>query len=138
MAVTLNLTLADGNADAEEQQNDVNFSSAGATVRLYASTISTGRYVGGFRFTNVTIPTGATITEALLSVWAFSTTVDDPHLDFYGETGDSPADFSTNADVFNRPLTSASVAWSTTGIGNAGYVAAPDLATIVQEIIDQG
>lgn len=107
------------------------------SVTLNANTLSTsggGSWLG-LRFTNVTIPQGATITSAYQTVYVHSN--DDPNLDIYGEATDDAATFTTSSkNITNRSLTTAKVNWSATDIGT-GSKDTPELKTIIQEIIDR-
>lgn len=95
----------------------------------------------GFRFGSVTVPQGKTIFSAF--IWfksgggTYSTTT--VNLRFVGDAEDNAAVFSTHADFAARPLTSATVDWSSIGTWAANTLySSPDLATIVQEIVNRG
>ena len=63
-----------------------------------------------WRFLGVTIPAGATITAAYLTVNFTSTTLDEPDVTFYGLDTATPAAFAAvNADISGRARTTASV-----------------------------
>lgn len=134
---TLNLQVAAGADDAYETADNTGFASNDAVVRIYSSSNAAVRRVGAFRFSSVTIPPGSTIIAATLSVWGENVTLDNPHCDLYCEDIDDSPDFATNADVIDRVRTTASVGWSVVGIGTSGYTAAPDIATLIQEVIDR-
>src|SRR5690606_33711816 len=60
----------------------------------------------------------------------------DANLEIYGENVDDSANFSDTADVLDRARTTASVAWVADGVGS-GYQDAPDVKTVVQEIVNR-
>lgn len=98
----------------------------------------------GFRFLGVHIPKDSTINSAILSVIPVNSTVDEPEHTFYGEDADNASGFtagSANNDISGRTRTSASVLWDNADIGtdNAGVnrYSAPDLKTIVQEVVNR-
>lgn len=128
---TLNLQVSASSDDANE-------TGAGA-VQLTNATItltSTSAWLG-FRFLNVTIPRGSTIASATLQVYAHSTANDDPAFDIYAQADDNPATFTTAAnDISSRSRTTAVVNWTETNTGT-GFQAAPDLRTVMQEIVDR-
>ena len=92
----------------------------------------------GVRFPNVTVPQGATINSATLTVNVPSTINDTPAgVTWYGELATNAAAFTTTAsDITNRARTSATTVWSGTDIGTGDH----DLTvtSIVQEIVNQG
>ncbi|MBI1297450.1 hypothetical protein GC175_21115, partial [bacterium] len=98
----------------------------------------------GLRFNNVDIPPGAEILSAQLAFTVDETRNSDPSLiTVRGEMATSSAPFSTQPfDVANRPLTAAAVDWSPprwTAAGVSGIdQQTPNLAAILQEVVDQG
>ncbi len=89
----------------------------------------------GLRFSNITIPAGATITAATLTVNITSSSYDDPNVTIRGSGEANTTPFTTTAnDITDRYKTSAAVTWSATGIGS-GAKDAPDLAAIISEIV---
>ena len=92
----------------------------------------------GVRFPNVTVPQGATINSATLTVNVPSTINDTPAgVTWYGELATNAAAFTTTAsDITNRARTSATTVWSGSDIGTGDH----DLTvtSIVQEIVNQG
>lgn len=99
--------------------------------------ISATTQYGGFRFNNVTIPAGATINSADITLTTYSDSYDDPDTTIYGEDiDDAPAFTTTTNNISGRTLTTASVAWTATNIGTANK-ASPDIKSIIQEIIDR-
>ncbi|MFH1601455.1 MAG: hypothetical protein ABIB61_00680 [Candidatus Shapirobacteria bacterium] len=91
------------------------------------------------RFPNVTIPQGSTISSATLeweSGGTYSTTA---NITFYANDADNPAAPTNSTDFRGRALTSASVNWNISASWSfQSRYAAPDLSSIVQEIINRG
>lgn len=92
----------------------------------------------GWRFQNVTIPDGATITSAYLTLYFTSSTSDEPDVTIYGANkGASGGPFSeAQNNITNRARTTASVDWGSANLGAPGWFDTSDLSTIVQELID--
>ena len=90
------------------------------------------------RFLDVTVPSGATIVSASLTLVALAargaawrTTVD-------GQLAPDPATFSNMADILTRSWTLASVDWwPAAWVTNTPYTS-PDISAVIQEIIEQG
>jgi hypothetical protein len=131
--------------DAEEVVSSGIVSISGTSIALQDDRIA------GFRFDGVEIPQGATIASAWIQFTSASTIVSGGTaaavVDIYGENADDAAAFTTGAaDISSRTQTTASVEWSFPQSSGAsawtiGYRGAnqrtPDLATIVQEIVDR-
>lgn len=95
----------------------------------------------GFRFQNVTIPQGATISSASVQFTAAGS-IADSILSIHGEDSDDAAAFqAVNVDISGRTQTTASVSWTVPAWSGSGArtaaQATPDLATIIQEIVDR-
>ena len=68
--------------------------------------------MGGLRFTSLEIPQGAYINSAMLTVYGYETTSTPISIKIYAEDVDDASAFSsTNNDLSDRPLTTASVDW---------------------------
>ena len=98
-------------------------------------------YYYGFptRFTNVTVPQGATITVAYITYTAYFATFGTICNErFRGENTDNAATFSTLADYTGRSRTAAYVDWNNIGswTGDTAYNS-PSLVSIVQEIVNR-
>lgn len=91
----------------------------------------------GFRFTNVPIPEGATITRAYLEYTVDGPVSDELSLTIYGEASGNPKNFGTHQPD-TRPLTTASVPWTVTDEWRNGEIRrTPDLQVIVQELVNR-
>ena len=97
------------------------------------------KYNGGFRFTGLNIPPGATIDSATFSGYIYDVGGDNLYCTIYGHDVASAPDFSANTyikDTGQRPRTTASVTWQS-DFGSTGWKD-KDVTGIVQEIIDRG
>ena len=88
------------------------------------------------------MPPGALITSAWLQFWVDETDDVTTDLMIQGQAADSPATFTnTSWDVSSRPRTTAQAAWSVAPwdtVGEAGLdQRSPDLAAVIQEIVDR-
>jgi hypothetical protein len=90
----------------------------------------------GIRFTNVTVPSGATITSAYLSFVCRYDQVDVTRSKIGGIDEDNTA--SMSSDPTGRTQTTAKVDWDITSQNALSTYTSPDIKTIVQEIIDRG
>ena len=95
-------------------------------------------YHAGFRFSNVTIPQGATIITEYLGGPAYNDGTNDPVIYIYGnDTNDAVLPTSVN-ECTELVHTTAMVEWNPT-VWTAGTVyTTPELKTIIQEIVDRG
>ncbi len=143
---TIDLQVNDTNNDVYYGQSFDHYSNNGYDGYLYAGTWDNlGEHVG-LRFTNVTIPSGATVTSSTIQVYGEG--IDDPgsvsnvHLKIWGDDADNPAAWSSSGG--NRPheitQTTAGVDWDPATWPNWGapaWVTSPDISPIVQEIVDR-
>lgn len=92
------------------------------------------------RFTNVTIPNGATVNAATLKLTAAIADVGDTvRLNIAAEDADNPAVPTSCADLAGRVRTSASVPWDFTTDWVIDTEYSPgDLAAVIQELVDRG
>lgn len=132
---TANLVVAANADDATERADGSNFTAGSVLLQADASTSASLRGVVGLRFVNGGIPQGAVITSATLAVRVANSN-NDPRLDIHGELAATTQNFTDNADVIDRVRTAASVAWVDADLP-AAFANAPDVATVVQEIVDQ-
>jgi hypothetical protein len=91
-----------------------------------------------FLFTDVAVPVGATITSAYLVFVASAQSGNAYPTKVYANLATSPtmpADAAAAAAIYTSGLTTAYVDWTQTAA--AGTKTSPDIATIIQEIVDQ-
>ena len=133
---TFAASIAASDHDARENDAGAGYSSVGANLTADAHTNAADRSRAGLYFPTVTIPPGSKILTATLAVEVISTTHDDPSCDIHLNDVDDANDFTAEADVFSRAITTASAEWSDTTVG-AGQETSPDFAAVVQEVIDR-
>lgn len=126
----------------EANLDDVYVVPASSTL-VDVSSLQLGKVSGnarnaGIRFKSVSVPPGATIVRAFLKLQVAQTTaLDTVSLKLYGEASITPAIFSTFANFAARTLTTANVAWGSIADWAIGQtITTPDLAPVIQEIID--
>lgn len=97
-------------------------------------------WYSGFLFSNVTIDQGETISAAKISFTAksnFSMTAGIT-VAVYANAVDSAANFTSDADVASRALSTATVNWSAPNTGTTDVaVDTVDFASVVQEMVDR-
>jgi len=105
----------------------------------------------GTRWTTVPVPVGATIDVAQFGIYIVSVGGDEPQHQVRGELAANPGTFTTDSNnIDGRTRTTATVQWNSTNLGAAagelwewgatvaGAGNGANLATIIQEIVDQG
>ena len=95
----------------------------------------------GMRFLGVTVPVGATITNAYIQFQTDESSGGASSLSVVGQADANPVTFGSGAnDITNRPTTGASVAWSPPDwnvVGEQGpNQQTPNLAAVIQQIIE--
>ena len=136
----LEVPIATSSDDAEER-------GASLSVLLNSSDLEmvfdgTTQQSVGLRFAGITIPNGATITNAYVQFQADEVTTDAANLTITGEAVDDASTFiSTSGNITSRSLTTASVGWSPAPwptIGEASFAQqTPNIAPIIQEIVNR-
>lgn len=129
--------------DAFEARNDTSFNYLTNTIWMDSHTVSGFYFVGGFIFTNITIPKGATILDgSYVSFYAPAADEDNPNGTLAAEAVDSPNHFQVEQDVNQRWVTkrtSATKVWVVSDICGAAqcWMNTPELKDIIQEVIDR-
>jgi hypothetical protein len=133
---TLTLQIGASSDDVNQDGNTLSLTSP--TIWLGNGSSTTASYTG-LRFTNVTIPPGATITAAHVEVYANSTQWISMNMALAAEAvGNSPT-FSTNNQPSQRTLTSAQVNHSSNVQWLAGtWYSLDDLTPVIQEVVNRG
>lgn len=115
----------------------------GTTVTINGATIGASLDAitewAGFRFTNITIPAGATIRSAYITVCPTAGTEDEPLVDITFQDADNAAIFTTGAsDITNRSR-AATTSWSSANLGSDGLLLfnSPDLSASLQPVINR-
>ena len=123
-----------------ETDNFWNLTDNNITVGAYNGTYY--EYGGGMRFTNITIPQGATITEAYLTLRCSNTGQGATNSRISAEDVDDAPTFADNKTTFDTrwaARTTARVDWDAIPDWtlNNDYNS-PEIKTVIQEIVDRG
>jgi hypothetical protein len=136
----LDLAVAGSADDAEER-------TSGGTVTLGSGDLNLGQDGAraqhvGMRFAGVTIPRGATITDASVQFQVDEASTAPANLAIAGQAADSAPAFTTaTGNVSSRTRTAAAVSWAPAAWPTAGARGAdqrtPNLAAVLQEIVSR-
>jgi alkaline phosphatase len=139
-AGTVELRVATGTDDAEEQASSGTMYLNSSDLELVEDAGYQGLQLVGMRFPNVAVPRGATITHAYIEFTVDE--VDSVPTSVYirGQAADHAVTFGTaNGDISNRPTTGAVANWSDIPawdpVGQTQRTV--DLAPVVQEVVDR-
>jgi len=141
--VTIETQITVSSDDAEERLATGKMFLTGADLDFGTDAGSTSTFdqLVGLRFSGLGVPFGATINSAYIQFRADETDSVATSLTIRAEDADNAQAFSsTTGDLSSRTLTASSVAWSPpawtkNGVGLDQQT--PDLATIVQDIVDR-
>jgi hypothetical protein len=130
--------IATGSDDTEERRNGTIETDPADLDLVYEA----GSQTVGLRFTNLVVPSGATILAAYIQFAADAAHGDPANLVLAGQAADDPMTFSTiKHDISDRPRTAASVSWSPTPWTVVGETGASqrtaEIRTIIQELVDR-
>lgn len=104
-------------------------------VRSTSNIIDATNEYFAMRFTSITIPSNATITNATVRLYYPDGTLDEPSHDMYIQLTTNPATFTTGAsDISNRTPTTSTVTWSSANLGAPGFFTSPNLSTQLGEL----
>ena len=116
--------------DAEEDDGDMSRTS---------SDLDLGEEWVGLRFQSITVPQGATITDAYIQFTAEDNDNGSAKVKIYGEDeNDADQYSSSDDDITDRTKTSEKVTWNMPSWTTNTTYNTPDLTDIVQEIVDRG
>lgn len=133
---TISRTVPGGTSDAEENLNN-------NTMFLDENVINNGTEGGvsqltGYRFTNITVPKNATITNAQVIFNANGNHSGSSSLTLRAEEVANSAVFSSSNKISTRPTTSASTNWNSLPTWNGGTdYTSPNFSGVVQEVVNQ-
>jgi hypothetical protein len=137
--VTIQVPVAAGSDDAEESlSGSVNLSSSDLELVTDGTTVQ----IVGVRFDGVGVLTGSTIVSASVQFQVDEASTDVATLSVAGQAADDAATFAgTSRDISSRARTAATVPWTvptwpTVGVSGPDQ-RAPDLAAVIQEIVDR-
>ena len=137
--LTISVPVSDRADDAEERANG-SVSISSSDLELVSD--SGGNQTVGIRFAGVNVPQGATVLSSSVQFTVDETTTVATNLTVRGEDADNASSYAKVAlSISSRPTTTASVAWSppswsTVGASTSAQMT-PDLAAVVQEIVDR-
>lgn len=133
---TLDLSITASADDGYWREDAVTFDNSGTLLNSGAAG-GAGSDINIFmRFVNVTIPPGATITAAYLTVNMVSGDTGTLH-NIYAEDADNPTAVSSAANGNSRVRTTAFTAWDNPRGAGTGVMNSPDIASVIQEIVDR-
>jgi|GEM_PF-1973088 len=139
---TVDIRVSNDNDDAEEGSSG-NMYLNSTDLELIRDDWRGEEQIVGIRFLNVSVPKGATITNAFIEFTTDETDWETTNLVIVGEDQDNALRFTTsNGDVSSRSRTGASITWSNVPawgvVGETGVKQqSPNLKAIVQEIVDR-
>lgn len=128
-SVTTTATVATTADDGYSLNGSLTTSGTGIPIAANATNLR-----GFARFTNVTIPPGATIVSATLKISSFSFSGGTAACHIRAVAADNPAQPS-GSSIDTATLTIATVDWSATGV--TAPVTSPDIASVIQEIVNR-
>jgi hypothetical protein len=139
LVLDIPVTASSDDAEQKTTTNSVRTESSDLELVLDKSIVQ----LIGMRFTGISVPRGATITNAYIQFQAIKTNSEATSLTVRAQSADSPATFTTaNSNISSRPVTAASVPWTPpawTQVNERGVAQrTPNIAAIVQEIVDRG
>lgn len=130
---TVTYQIGSSKADGEEVETS-------GLINITGSGVSFGRgyRYQFFRFINIAIPQGATINSAILKFFGDNGEGTPPNITFYAEKSPDPQILTgTNFNISTRNLTTSTVAWTSPVFTFGQYNSAPDIKSIIQEIVNQ-
>ena len=127
---TLTAYITDGADDSQESNGTPN------PTQISLNCATSNGYIG-LRFQGTGLAKGTIINSAVLKLHLPSGSYDTPNVTQYGQLIPSAPAFTTNTnDISDRTLTQAAVPWTSTA-GGSGWRQPPDIAAVIQEIVDQ-
>jgi hypothetical protein len=138
--VTLDIPVSASSDDAEERTSTGKMNRGSSDLELVEQGVKD--QLMGIRFNGLTIPAGATITNAYIQFQVDETDSRTTNLMITGHATDNAPTFTTaNANISSRDRTNAVVDWSLvpwTTVGEAGPdQQTPDITSLVQEIVER-
>jgi hypothetical protein len=122
--------------DAFERGNGT-FDYHGDTIQIFSDTNPDLYTAGGFRFQDITIPSGVVITDAQFEAYSHTSPATINTM-IYGNDVDNAQDFNSIEAIISsalRPRTDSVAFWNQ-NLGATGWKISPDIRAIIQEIID--
>ncbi len=134
---SLSVRVSTGNDDAEERLSNGAVTRNSSDLELIRD--GSRNQIVGMRFRNITVPPGATITNAYIDFECDESDSGPTNLTISGQDVDNAPGFTTAAyNISSRTQTTASVAWNSIPSWSVnGNYQTPDLSTVIQEIVDR-
>ncbi|MGI9341198.1 MAG: LamG domain-containing protein, partial [Gammaproteobacteria bacterium] len=137
---TFEVRVGTSSDDAEERVSNGNVNLTSSDLELISD--GSNAQLVGMRFTNVTVPNGATIANAYVQFQVDETNSGGTNVNVQGQAiDDAPTFTSSNSNISSRSLTTATVPWAPvpwTTVGDAGTdQQTPDIAAVIQEIVNR-
>jgi len=135
-ANTIEIRIETGNDDAEERSSGSMYLTSSDLELVYDS----GNQKVGMRFNGVTIPQGATISNAYIQFQADESHSGATYLTIQGQDiGNAPIFTSSSGNISSRARTTASVSWEPVPWRTTGQAGpdqqTPNIASVIQEIV---
>ena len=149
-ATTITKSIAAASDDAEEEgptgttPNRMWLNSSDIELVSDIEPATCGDQKIGLRFTAMTIPAGATITDAYLTFRAIAadspmTNSDATNLTIKGQLiANAPTFTTTSGNISSRTVTTASASWTPGSWTTGSDYNSPSIVSVIQEIVDQG
>ncbi|CAA6818517.1 MAG: Unknown protein [uncultured Sulfurovum sp.] len=136
---SIEVKISDDDDDAEERVSNGNMNIGSSDLEM---TQEDHQQIIGLRFQNLSIPKGASITNAYIQFTSEEKDSDSTNLTIYGESTNHASQFiSTAYNISNRNKTTAFVSWSPEAWMNKNKQDSEqrtsDLKSIVQEIVNK-
>jgi hypothetical protein len=139
--ISFSKRVVSGNDDVEESQTGAMYMNS-SDLELVNDGTTYGNQKIGMRFTGITVPQGASISNAYIQFTCDETGSTATSLTIKGENVNNSAVFTTaSSNVSSRAQTAASVAWAPAAWSTVGQASTtqrtPDIKTIIQEIVNR-
>ena len=137
----VNVTVSNGSDDAEQFRDDGSMYLTSSDLEI-GNDLGTEQYLG-VRFQNITIPQGATITNAYIEFRGDEADAFSSQLNIYiaGEAIDNSPTFTTTTNnISSRQLTTTQYLWPSGSIPGwvvDGMYATPNFSAVAQEIVNR-
>lgn len=137
---TFEVRVATSTDDAEEQVSSGSVNLTSSDLELISD--GSNAQLVGMRFTNVTVPNGATITNAYVQFQVDETNSGTTNVNIQGQAIDDAPTFTTStSNISTRSRTTATVLWAPvpwTTVGEQGLdQRTPNIAGVIKEIVDR-
>lgn len=127
---TLSFRIDSDNSDADEKSN--------GDVERDKNYVKLNNRLVAFRFNNVNIPQGTTISSASVKLNAYSNNSSSVSVDVYADdTDDSRYISEDEDDISDRTPTSGSVSWSIGSWSTDQDYSTPDISSVIQEVVNR-